>query len=360
MNKKKITNLIYKNSCNKKAFSLLELSVLVMVISIIATAALFTNATKVNSDKVAITNSRIDAIYNALGNYLLLNGKLPCPAPITDIKLNSTSYGVAAINDGDCALTDGVYQSDVIGAQNLVYGMVPVRTLGLDSDFAEDGYGSKFDYIIDKRFTSNQTFSTTNVNNTESFSNSSCSMIRVTMNGIVVSDEYKNGCDNRAFFVIISHGNNKLGAFDANSATISSASSNQDEQDNSAANFVDAATNTATFSATKRIKASNTTTSGNKKYYNLIDDIIFFRSRDNMVKDFNAFSAVDCLSNSYNSSDVSYGGTTLTWRQAKYGQIVASSNSCPNGFKGGAARATKKCGALGIWQSGVVTPCTAG
>ncbi|MBM5782724.1 MAG: hypothetical protein FJ368_04805 [Pelagibacterales bacterium] len=345
---------------NRKAFSLLELSILIIVIAVIATGVLLNSVASVNSDKIKITNERIQKIYQALGNYLLVHGKLPCPAPINAIKLTSSSYGVAATEDGNCATTDGVYQSDVSGAENLVYGMIPVKTLGLDSDFAEDGYESKFDYIIDKRFTNSSTFSTANVNNSISLSNSSCSMIKVTFREAILSDEYQNSCDDRAFFAIISHGSNKLGAFNANSATINSASTNQDEIDNSATNFTDAATNSATFSITKRLEASNTTNSGTKTYFNAIDDVVFFKSRDNMIKDFNAFSKIDCLANGYNSDDVVYGGTTMTWPQAKYGQIAVATNSCPTGYKGGVTKPTKKCGPLGIWQSGVVTTCNAG
>lgn len=345
---------------SKKAFSLLELSVLVIVVALIATGTLLNNVASVNSDKVNITNERIKKIYEALGNYLLLYGKLPCPAPITDVKLTSTTYGVASDNDGSCALTDGIYQSDVSGAENLVYGMLPVKTLGLGSDFAEDGYESKFDYIVDKRFTNSETFSTASANYSGEISDYACSIIKVTFRGVTLSDEYQNGCDDRAFFAIISHGSNKLGAFDANSSTINSASLDQDEIDNSASNFVDATTNTATFSATKRIDSSNTTNSGTKTYYKVIDDIVFFKSRDNMLKDFNAFSKINCLSNGHNSDDVIYGTTTMTWPQSKYGQIAVSTTSCPNGYKGGVTRPTKKCGPFGIWQSGVVTACSVG
>ncbi len=345
---------------NHKAFSLLELSILIIVISLIATGVLLNNVASFNSDKMKITNERIQKIYQALGSYLLVNGKLPCPAPINAVKLTSPSYGVAATEDGNCATTDGVYQSDVTGAENLVYGMVPVKTLGLDSDFAEDGYESKFDYIIDKRFTNSSTFSTTNVTNSTSVSNSSCSMIKVTFREAILSNEYQNSCDDRAFFAIVSHGSNKLGAFNANSSTVNSSSNNQDEIDNSATNFTDAATNSATFHINKRLEAANTINSGTKTYFNVIDDVVFFKSRDNMVKDFNAFSKIDCLTNGYNSDDVTYGGTIITWPQAKYGQIVSASNSCPTGYKGGVTKPTKKCGPLGIWQSGVVTACTAG
>lgn len=345
---------------SRKAFSLLELSILIIVVAVIATGALLNNVASVNSDKMQITNYRIQKIYQALGSYLLVNGKLPCPAPITSIKLTSSNYGIAASEDGNCATTGGVYQSDITGAENLVYGMIPVKTLGLENDFAEDAYESKFDYIIDKRFTNVSTFSTTNVNNTNSNSNSSCSMIKVTFRGVTLSDEYQNSCDDRALFVIVSHGNNKLGAFNVNSASINNSSTNQDEIDNSATNFLDGVTNTASFSVNKRIEASSTTNSGTKTFYNVIDDIVFFRSRDNMVKDFNAFSKIDCLANGYNSGDVSYGGTTMTWPQAKYGQIAVATSSCPDGYKGGVSKPTKKCGPLGIWQSGVITECTVG
>jgi hypothetical protein len=57
----------------------------------------------------------------------------------------SNNYGSEASNDEYC---DELF----VGGVNLVYGMIPIDVLNLNADMAEDGYGTKFSYVVGKRF----------------------------------------------------------------------------------------------------------------------------------------------------------------------------------------------------------------
>lgn len=344
-----------------QAFTMIELSIFIAIISIILAAMLPIKNAQLYSNKVQTSYDRIETIYQALGRYLLIHGKLPCPAPITAIKFSDSLYGTASVADGNCAYStdssaNGIYQSTSTGATNLVYGMVPVATLGLSEDFAEDGFGSKFDYIIDKNFTHVDTFGTAYTSNSSALTNSISTNFSV-INYVDITQE--NAIDGKAIFAIISHGANKSGAFGANSASITQAPTDASEIQNSATSHNDAPeTNTAIFSNKKVIlDPANTATLLLRMFYPTIDDIVFAKTRDDLVRDFNAYSLIPCQADGYNSTLV-YDTTTMIWPdKTKYNSDAISITECPTGYQEGAAYPAKRCGPFGIWQSSVVIPC---
>ena len=140
----------------KRAFSLIELSVVITILSVVAVGILSISVGGVSNNKAKATNDRMSLIYSALGEYVLVNKRLPCPASIKEVK-SSINYGVEGTASGSCTAGIGVYSSTA--ATNLVYGMVPVKTLGLNNILGEDGYENKIAYIVDKSYTSTSTFS---------------------------------------------------------------------------------------------------------------------------------------------------------------------------------------------------------
>ena len=129
----------------KKAFSLIELSIVIIIISILISGILSSSITSINNAKIRNTRDRMAQIYQALGQYLVVNKRLPCPASIILLK-SDADYGKEVGTDGSCSGT-GIYQSS--SNANLVYGMVPIRALGLVNEMGEDGFESKIAYIID-------------------------------------------------------------------------------------------------------------------------------------------------------------------------------------------------------------------
>jgi len=316
---------IYKKN-HKKAFSLIELSIVLLISSILMTGALSISVNAVNNAKIKETKDRINKIYIAMGQYLLVNKKLPCPAEIKKSKTNDSDYGVASAGDASC--NNGANTSAYTSG-NKGYGMVPVQNLGLPLDMAEDGFGNKFAYIVDKNMTSSTTWAATD---------SSITVVEKPAGTEV------NSVANAAFF-IISYGANQNGAIGADSNVQNTASTDSDEIANSLYSpFESSNPPTGNFGA-KIIYSS-----GNS---DIFDDIVFYKTRSQMGMDFNALDYFKCLS--YTVADV-YDTTDINWPDGYYNQIVVANTACPSGWTNGPAKPTRRCGANMVW-SDIINPC---
>jgi hypothetical protein len=270
--------------------------------------------------KVKITNDRMKEIYKAMGNYLVANRRLPCPASIIKVKTVNSDYGTESLVS-EC-VGSGIYQSTT--SSNLVYGMVPVRTLGLSNDMAEDGFGSKIAYIVHKKFTKasetapnflNETFSTTSHTN----------IITVNEKPSAITQKVTDD----ALIIMISYGANKSGAFDANSATQIARSSDTDELSN------DIGLNPDTVATTAIFDNIIVTSSGNSDVF---DDMVFFKRRNDFVEDFNAMFLIPC-----NDAGLGFGSANANYGQTVYTVV----ETCPEPLR--VLRGARKCEAYGAW-----------
>jgi prepilin-type N-terminal cleavage/methylation domain-containing protein len=275
----------------KKAYSLIELSIVILIISILISGALTVFSGSANNKKITITKSRIDEVYKALGGFLLANGRLPCPASITAIKSTDLNYGA----EGSCAAGSGVYISG-----NLVYGMAPVKALGLPSEYAEDGFESKFAYIVEKNFTNNATFK------------------NATATATMTLNELPGGVSqvitNDAILALVSYGANKSGAFNANGTVQNTRSNDSSEMENDlgASNAFD---KNLVFNAPDS---------------DVFDDIVFYKTRNSLVSDFDALSLINCLADTLSLSYPS--SAPYSWPESSYNQVVSSTTPCPSPY----------------------------
>lgn len=134
---------------DSKGFSLLELSVVLVVISIIMVFGLdiATSAMR-GSDRIA-TQERMVAIQKALDGFVRANGYLPCPYS-RSIVPGSASYGVENRNSAtrtEC-FSDGAGMVRIGSNPSGYIGGVPVRTLGLPDSYGGDAWGNKFTYAV--------------------------------------------------------------------------------------------------------------------------------------------------------------------------------------------------------------------
>lgn len=315
---------------------------MIIIISILISGVLSASTNSANSNKVKVTNERIREIYKALGRYLMVNGKLPCPASIIAIKSSDANYGLPAGAEGSCTTAGNCSASGVCnpaaGATNLVYGMVPVQALNLSNDFAEDGFEDKIAYIVDKRFTKDTVVPDAG---TDSFGTAP-STSTITINEIPITGVTQTNTDD-AIFALVSYGSNKSGAFGVNSNTQFTRSSDATETEND----LDSLTS-PNFNKILNLSADSSDT---------FDDIVFYKSRNAIVSDFNAFLAIPC-SGSGNSLNLNYGGVaSYSWSQASYNQIKASDTQCPPDYLIRANYPTRRCGAFGVWETSVIAPC---
>jgi type II secretory pathway pseudopilin PulG len=138
-------------SCRTKSsssgFTLIEIAGLLLICSLLLVAGLSLVKTWMNQSTLAINQSRIAAIQQALASYSALNGRLPCPANYTDAQGSATfgrgSY-IPLHPPYVCNTGAGTFAG--IANPGVVIGAVPVRDLGLPDSFIADTYGYRFTY----------------------------------------------------------------------------------------------------------------------------------------------------------------------------------------------------------------------
>jgi prepilin-type N-terminal cleavage/methylation domain-containing protein len=279
------------------AYTLIELSIVILIISVLMMGGLTITISSLNKAKKISTQNKINEIYKAVGKFLLENKRLPCPASITLTK-DDNLYGFESRTDAGCSVS--------IFNGNLYYGMVPAKTLNLALNMAEDDFGSKISFIIDQRFTTN--FQDVISNKTTGFGTTE------SYNGIISIKEKPSSVSRTitddAILVILSHGLNKMGAFNHNATIQNDRSPDSDETENDANNF-------------DNIFIYN---SQNSKIF---DDVMIFKTRNQIVQDFNAFYLIACLDdgsvNPFSGKSVYYGqnlyGTKCSGAEFTYDKI---------------------------------------
>lgn len=187
-----------------RGFSLVELSVTLMIISITLAGALDLAINYEESDKIYTTETRIARIERAMEDFIFKEKRLPCPASLS-LRVDEVNFGKGGTptygGSPDCPnLTTGFSTSDVYA------GAVPVRDLGLSDDFLADAWERRFLYVTDKAYIHDETTNgSCNSNNDCLFRASDGAITVESVSGAVISDE--------AVYVIVSFGNNGLGAY---------------------------------------------------------------------------------------------------------------------------------------------------
>jgi len=320
----------------KKAYSLVELSVVITIMSILmmGVASIVNNSMKKAQKNE--TQEKMQTIYNAMGKFLLKEKRLPCPAQLNLVE-NSIEYGKEAnkTNNNCNTVSNGIFSNN----NNFFVGAVPTTTLELPSDMAKDEFGNKITYIISK----NSTIATTLETLTPAIfpsadigfgaNNYSDQMLNVF--------EYSNDTSARkitseAIFILISHGNNKNCAYPANSTSVISSCPIADEITNSANKYSVSINNNIIYNST------------NPNF----DDIVLFKTKNQLANDLNVHHLILCNTTTFSDATnyVRKVGSTTTQQNlfyeqnlfhnnqdnscqlicGKYGVLFQSKPNCPN------------------------------
>jgi type II secretory pathway pseudopilin PulG len=181
------------NKQKLSAFSLLELSIVLLIISSLVAMMTFSIQARTDAAKLYVTKERMQLIMDSIDRYVELYGHLPCHADRLP-GINS-SYGIS-LNPPSCADDATIYVGDV-----------PVRSLGLDVQNITDGWGMRFDYVVIGFYTNPVYFLDSGfVNAIDSI------QIYDASNHIISRDAGGTGKD--VAYAIVSHGPNVLGAWD--------------------------------------------------------------------------------------------------------------------------------------------------
>lgn len=233
-----------------RAFTLIELSIVVLVLALLAAAGMRYYNANVDSTALATTNASLDAVETALINFQNEYGRLPCPADITQAENvaafgtevdtlgdgNCTGYNYINATDpdgpaGNCGVTcdpgdpDANYDSTTLN--QVVEGAVPTKALRISDRYAYDAWGNKLFYAVDKRMTATNSFA----NNPTYSTTIGAIAVKKT-----VTDTLANALTYRAIYALVSTGKNRHGGFARNisgtSIRANAGSTNSDELDN--------------------------------------------------------------------------------------------------------------------------------
>lgn len=326
----------------KKAFSLIELSIVILIISILITGSIGISKTATDSAKSKVTKERMNIVYAAISNFVAKNKRLPCPASSIVTK-GSTTYGTEGFSGSACT---GSFIST--NASNLTWGMVPTKTLGLDQDMAEDGFGTKFSYVVDNRFAvaSVNTASTTGF---EIIKSAPAQSDADSVDLLGINPQAPSGTnllDNQnAILLLLSHGANKYNGYNANGTSINGASGLSDENNNSCnENGSCSTSSTASFNRDFVVNSTDPN----------FDDVVLFKTKAQLVKDAGlefimcngneagtTTAFTDCTSTPTNN--LSWVTTSL--KNGYYGdKVYSNGGSC-----------FRNCGRYGVWGTAVAT-----
>jgi len=266
----------------RSGFTLIELSIVLLALSVIAVASLRYAAAAPTTNNINQLNKNLDIIDNALLNYRIIYGRLPCPADITK-KENDSSFGaeIEVLADGLCTganyfntnpdpdIADGLYDATTL--TKVAGGGIPTRALMLPDRYAYDPWGKKILYAVDIRMTANGGFALYNINNAAT----GAIVIKKT-----AGDTLANALTYKGVYALVSFGKNGHGGFLRNlnaAATVYNAgSTNSDEQKNCHCDNTAAATNFDRIFVQKPPVGSTTLT-------DKFDDIVRFKIRSQML-----------------------------------------------------------------------------
>ncbi|MCE3255014.1 MAG: hypothetical protein K0R25_508 [Rickettsiaceae bacterium] len=340
------------NKSGRTGFSLIELAIVILIVSILITGSLTVSKTSINVAKNKVTKEKMATIYDALTNFLNANRRLPCPSLLnvakggnsgTTTTPNNINYGQEVGTTGGVVGT-GVCSNAIVAttnAPNLAYGGVPFLALGLDPDMAEDGFGTKFTYVVDSRFTKAST-STASTDGFEITKGSPAPADTSTTDLSSADIQGPSGTallgNKNAIMVLISHGSNKFRGFNATSTKINADSTVTDENENGCTAGSNSDCTTPTTTAFDRDFMAYSTDAN-------FDDFVLYKTKSQLVKD----AGLEYIMCSASEANMTSPGT-YTWTvNSTYGCIVCSSN---------VANHRKTCGKYGIWGADLATTCT--
>ena len=343
-----------KKHNKKTGYSLLEVSIAMLIIGILLTSGsvLFSKLSQNQNIKQAqlVTLERTDKIYKAILNYLSENHRLPCPAKLNS-SYNDADYGNESRVEGDC--NDDAEQSTTnpdannlgaTGNMKILYGMIPINVLDLDKKDAEDGYGNKFSYIMVKEFGTKTPDNTAEIG-FEYLAGSSRLGDPVTIDYINVKSRAAT-LSNKSIMLIISHGENGLGAYIPDSG-IQKPTVGVINDENS--NIYKADYNRIFFADSDESKTANNETL-------FFDDYVIFKNKDQLLRDAE-MEFIKCgiqqgfINQNYNTACLNSDFTPA--RHASYGETITiddviSPESC--GCVSSKASLQRMCGKYGKWS----------
>ena len=195
---------------HKKAYSIIEMTIVLAVIAMILPLILDILKYKLETNKHYLTEEKLEYIAKAIDAFVMQNERIPCPAETKDYDPNMPSAGFESITGSICSTSISTSNS-----LQLIVGGIPTKSLNIDDSYALDAFGRRFTYAIvpgcSYSSSENPTYGFGITSATGCASSSDYSLkIRAFSDINSISDSY---ITENAIYVIISHGESGHGAF---------------------------------------------------------------------------------------------------------------------------------------------------
>lgn len=148
---------------NIKGFSLIEISIVVLIVSVMASSALSILGKKNNAQNKQRTTEKLEFISRAIQVYFNENRSLPCPAKY-NTAVTSSEFGKSISGGGDfcvspVAVPDGyVFYAGDDDQANILAGNLPTVDLGIPPEYAFDEWGRRLTYVVDMDLTNSDDY----------------------------------------------------------------------------------------------------------------------------------------------------------------------------------------------------------
>jgi prepilin-type N-terminal cleavage/methylation domain-containing protein len=210
-----VAKLLFSNVKNRKnqGFTLIELCIAMTVISLILVGVMTAyKKSRINADKVATTADLRETITRALSEFVTTNGRYPCPANPA-LASGNANYG----KEGSCTAT----------GTNPLIGALPTAALNIPEEFALDKWSRKYTYVVSPTLVTGPILPTANGTINLSYRYYETTIVggetRQTGNLATLTPLKQDGSQKRFQALVISAGENGLGAFTASGGPIPTA-----------------------------------------------------------------------------------------------------------------------------------------
>jgi prepilin-type N-terminal cleavage/methylation domain-containing protein len=298
---------------NISAFTLVELSVVLMIIGVIMGSMLSIATNKTEADRIKDSSDKMEFVEKAIANYIAEYGGLPCPADSSQAP-NTNGFGRATNsgNNDSCSGTQPNWYRDSVHATTLDLGTVPTKTLQINDSYAYDAWGRRFTYVVIERCAASNIQYLPNYNYGGTIANplyyipsgnftTACggayNPYSTTSLSIVSYTGQGNPITNNAVYALISHGKNGHGAYTHSGGA-------------SGTNRVVSINTVGTDEITNALYSAAGVNQINTGVYvqrsmsfsndaNNFDDILHYRTRDQLIKEAKGFDAATATNSNY-------------------------------------------------------------
>lgn len=145
----------------QRGFSLIDVSVLVAILGLLAASLLSSQSVKKESTGLAVTEQRLDVADAAIRQFFRENGRLPCPASLT-VRIGTDPFGGQILYGREptgtfaCGgataptmVTHGIQEHRKSPPSRYIrIGALPTRDLGLPDRAGIDGWNNRIWYVV--------------------------------------------------------------------------------------------------------------------------------------------------------------------------------------------------------------------